>query len=127
MRSSLLLLVPALALTAACASPREVCIREAQAELRTLTRLAADTRANVQRGYALETVQEVRTVTVTCTGTNEDGTTFTFPCEETRTFDRQVPVAIDLDAERAKLASIERRIDEEQAIANARIAQCPLA
>lgn len=117
MRATFLLL-PLLALLAACATPRERCVNSASAELRTLDRLIAETRGNLERGYALQEVQEVRVIRTTCTGKNEDGTTFTFPCEETDTFTRDVPVAIDLTAEQAKLDSLlARRVEEANRVA----------
>lgn len=96
-------------LVAACATPQESCISNAGRELRTIDRLVDQTRANLARGFALEERQEIRVVRDDCEGENEDGTTFTFSCDRTETFTRRVPVAIDLNAERAKLASLEER------------------
>ncbi len=107
MRKNLFLL-PLLAL-AACATPRESCISEATRELRTLTALVNETQGNIARGYAIAEVQDVAVRRTRCTGTNADGSTFTFPCEETTTVTRQQPVAIDLRAERAKLDSLLER------------------
>lgn len=117
------LLLP-LALLAACTTPQEQCIGDATRELRTITRLTAETQRNLARGYALETVQEVRVVQTTCRGENEDGSTFTFECEETRTVDRQRQVAIDLNAEAATLRSLQQRRDQLQDRAAAEVAQC---
>ena len=122
-RPVLLTLAATLTLSA-CATPREACINQARSGVSTLERLAAETRTNIARGYALETRQEVRTVRDTCTGRNEDGTSFTFSCEEVETRDRDVPVAIDLNAERAKLNSLEERIAAERRALNPRIEAC---
>ena len=122
MRPTLILLP--LAVLAACATPREQCISDANQSTRVLSQLVAETEANLARGYALDTVQEVRTIRTTCQGRTEEGVTFTFPCEETQTFDRNVPVAIDLNAERAKLASLQERLSRQQAAANAAVSQC---
>ncbi len=111
-------------LLAACATPREACIAQARGSLRVLQELAAESRANLARGYALETRTDIRVVRGTCTGTNEDGSTFTFPCEETQTRDRRVPVPIDLTAEAAKLRSLDLRIAQEEALAADRIRTC---
>jgi hypothetical protein len=113
-----------LVLLAACATPREQCISQATKDARIQSSLINEVRANIARGYALEQQQELRTVRRTCVGRNEDGTTFTFRCEETDTVTVNVPVAIDLDAERAKLASLEERFAETQAAANQAVAQC---
>lgn len=118
-----LALIAALALSA-CATPQQRCIGAATGELRTLNRLAAETRANIARGFALRTETEVRTVRETCTGQNEDGSTFTFRCDEVETRDRQVPVAIDLNAEQAKLDSLEARIAEREQALGPRVDAC---
>ena len=113
-----------LVLLAACATPREQCISQVTKDARIQSSLINEVRANIARGYALEQQQEIRTVRRTCVGRNEDGTTFTFRCEETDTVTVNVPVAIDLDAERAKLVSLEKRYAETQAAANQAVAQC---
>lgn len=111
-------------LVAACATPREQCINDVTRELRVINGLVSETQANITRGYALEEVQEVTVVRTTCEGTNEDGSTFSFPCEETRTTERNVPVAIDLNAERAKLDSLLERQSQLQRSSDAAIQQC---
>ena len=123
MRLAFLALPAALALTA-CATPREACIGSVQRELRTIDRLIASTQANLARGYGLEERQEVRTVRGVCEGTNDDGTTFTFACPQTQTRTTQVPVAIDLNAERRTLASLQERRAQQQAATDAAIQQC---
>jgi len=123
MRRSLLILPLILA---ACATPREQCINDASRELRVLTGLISETQENLARGYAVETVQDVQVITTTCTGTNEDGSTFTFPCQETETRESTVPVAIDLAAEQAKLTSLLARQSQLQSATNAAIQQCVL-
>ena len=122
MRPALILLP--LAVLAACATRREQCISDATRDTRVLSALIAETEGNLARGYALDTVQEVRTVNTTCQGRNEDGSTFLFPCEDVQTVNRTVPVAIDLNAEEAKLASLRTRLSSEQAAANAVVSQC---
>ena len=118
------LLVLPLAILAACASPREQCIGDATRETRVLTNLVSETQANITRGYALREVQELRTVRSTCEGRNADGTTFRFACDETDTVTRLEPVAIDLNAERAKLVSLQERLAQVRATSDQRVAQC---
>ena len=113
-----------LAVLAACATPREQCINDATRDSRVLTRLVNETQANIARGYALEEVQEVRTVRSTCRGRNPDGSIFTFACEETDTVTRTQPVAIDLNAERAKLQSLNERLAQIRANTDQSVAQC---
>jgi hypothetical protein len=122
MRPALILLP--LAVLAACATPREQCIDAAMRDSRVLSALITETEGNLARGYALETEQDIRTVSRTCQGTTEDGTTFRFPCDETVTFERTVPVAIDLNAEQAKLDSLRERLATERAAADAAVSQC---
>ena len=101
MTRSSLLLIPLIAL-AACSTPRERCIAGANRPVATLDRLITTTRGNIERGFALST----------CEGTNADGSTFRFPCEETETFTRNEPVAINVAEERTKLNQLlERRAD----------------
>lgn len=106
MRLSPLALLPALALLAACATPRESCISAATGELRRVNSLIATTEANIARGYAFETRQEVRVRDGICEGETSEGVTFTFECEKTEVVDVRVPVPIDVAAERAKLDSL---------------------
>lgn len=111
-------------LLTACATPREACLDEVNREVRVLDKLIEQTQANLARGFAVEERQEVRTRRTFCTGKNEDGSTFRFRCEETDTVTRTIPVAIDLNAERAKLASLEQRQRQNISNAEAGIAQC---
>lgn len=118
-----LLLIPLIAVTA-CSTPREQCINSANRSVATLDRLISETRGNVQRGYAIAEVQDVRVLRASCEGTNADGSTFRFPCEETETFTRRVPVTIDIAEERTKLAQLETRREQQARDAQERIQQC---
>jgi hypothetical protein len=122
MRASLLLLP--LIVLAACATPREQCVGQATRELRVINSLITETQGNLSRGYALVVQQDVRVLRTMCEGMNEDGSTFHFPCEETETFTRNVPVAIDLNAEQAKLRSLQERQAQEQRRAQTATQQC---
>ena len=119
----ILLLIP-LAVLAACATPREQCIASANRPLATLDRLIAETRGNINRGYGLVEVQDVRVLRTSCEGTNADGSTFRFPCEETETFTRNQPITLDITEERRKLAQLETRRAEMARIAQTQIQQC---
>ena len=118
-----LIVLPVVAL-AACATPREQCINDVTRETRILSSLIAETEGNIARGYALEERQEVRTINSRCSGSTPDGDEFTFPCKDTQTFTSTAPVAIDLNAERAKLASLQDRFVQMQATSNQAVAQC---
>lgn len=108
----------------ACASPREQCVADATRDLRVLRGLANETRANLNRGYAVEEEQVVEEVNRLCRVENEDGTTSTRFCEEIDVRTVRRPVAINLEEEAEKLASLERRIDIEERQAQAAVAQC---
>ncbi|AGI66327.1 hypothetical protein OAN307_c05990 [Octadecabacter antarcticus 307] len=123
MTRSTLLLLPLLAL-AACSTPREQCISASNRPVAQLDRLISVARGNISRGYALAEVQDVRVLHTSCEGTNEDGSTFRFPCEETETTTRQEPVAINVAEERIKLAQLENRREQSARAAQARIQQC---
>ncbi len=118
-----LILLPLLAI-AACSTPREQCISNANGQLRTLDRLIDVASGNVQRGFALAEVQDVRVLRTTCQGTNEDGSTFRFPCEETETFIRREPVSINIVEERVKLAQLQDQRDSAARDVAARTQQC---
>lgn len=123
MMKKTLILLPLLAI-AACSTPREQCISNANGQLRTLDRLIDVASRNVQRGFALAEVQDVRVLRTTCQGTNEDGSTFRFPCEETETFTRREPVSINIVEERVKLAQLQDQRDSAARDVAARTQQC---
>lgn len=123
MPRSALALLTLIALTA-CASPREQCINGVTRGLATLDRLIATTQGNITRGFALVEVQDVRVLRSTCEGTNADGSTFRFPCEETETFTRQEPVSINIAEERLKLAQLQDRRAQQGRASQDRIRQC---
>lgn len=123
MMKKTLILLPLLAI-AACSTPREQCISNANGQLRTLDRLIDVASGNVQRGFALAEVQDVRVLRTTCQGTNEDGSTFRFPCEDTETFTRREPVSINIVEERVKLAQLQDQRDSAARDVAARTQQC---
>ncbi len=123
MRFAVLALLPTIALVA-CSTPQESCIRDARSGLSTLNSLIVETQGNINRGYALEERSQVVTTNDTCTSTLDSGETITFACEKTSTQTYTVPVAIDLNAEQAKLDSLVERRDLLNAQAQTRIQQC---
>ena len=118
-----ILFVPFIAL-AACATPQERCISQVSANARTIDALIAETRVNIARGYGIAEHEEVDVINKRCERKLESGETIRFPCDEVVTHTVRTPVAIDLNAEEAKLQSLlERRaaIDENL---QANIQQC---
>ena len=122
MRAALILL-PLVAL-AACGTPRERCINEVTSNQRTLNALIAETQANIDRGYALGEKSEVVTIDRTCKQTIEYGEEVRFPCDEVMTREYKVPVAIDLNAEQAKLQSLLQRREAMASTVQDGINQC---
>jgi hypothetical protein len=116
--------LPLLLGLAACATPQERCIGGANRDLRVINGLITETRGNIARGFAIAEVQDIVSVTKTCTGETSEGVEFTFDCQKPETVTRREPVAIDLNAEKAKLASLEERQLQLQSNQAAVIAQC---
>lgn len=115
------------ALLAACGTPQEQCIAREARELRTLEALAAETRANLARGYGIEQRQELREERTTCETRDENGETISYPCQEVDVEEVEVAVTLDLEAERRKLAQLEARIEEERARVALAVASCQSA
>lgn len=105
---------------AACASPRDRCISTAQAELRTVEALIAETEANIARGYALVMEPGVRSTLEFCYSPDNP---FVFCTHDIPTVTER-PVAIDRAEERRKLASLRERRMELIPATTAAIAQC---
>ncbi len=99
-----LFLAAALAVTG-CASAYENCLRQATRDLSVVRALISDTEATLERGYAIQT--ETRTVLYTdfCFGAGRNHGRFRF-CTRAQPVSSRVPVAVDLDIERAKLRSL---------------------
>jgi len=119
MRLAAAALAPLLVL-AACATPRESCITDATRDLRRVNALIVETQENLARGYGLETRQQTRVVHARCTGHGVDGEgepfSFRYDCPRTDVTETQVPVTIDLAAERRKLDQLvaQQRVLERQ-------------
>lgn len=120
------LTLPALLLLTACGTPQERCIAASTRDARVVTQLIAETEANIARGYALESAAEMRPDWVDCTplptednpNPRKDMCFVDVPTEVTR------PVAIDLNAERAKLTSLRQKQATQAAQTDAIVAEC---
>lgn len=121
MRFVTLALLP---LVAACATPREACLARVSQDQRVLERLIVETRANLARGYAIEVKQEFKEIRRTCATELPDGSFVKTRCDEVDVKEVKVPVAIDLNAERAKLESLEQRQAQMQSNAEVARQQC---
>lgn len=116
--------LPLLLALGACATPRQTCIAHVTHDQRVIDRLIARTQANIARGYALETRQEVVQVPDFCRVTADDGSVSLVSCDRVEVQDHQVPVAVDLNAEQAKLTSLLERQRQMRAQTAAAVAQC---
>jgi hypothetical protein len=121
------LVLAALALLTACATPQQQCINRGTRDLRTVEALIAETQGNLDRGYALEKVTEYETYWDTCyERVLVDGKAALRPrlCLEDRSFTVERPKAIDLAAEARKLKGLKAKRIELARAAEPVIAQC---
>jgi hypothetical protein len=109
---------------AACSTEQENCIAGVTRDVRTLGSLIVETRGNIDRGYAIDQVQEVQERRSFCEVENDDGETFRQFCTETNVVTRDRPRAIDLNAETAKLNSMLDHMDLMRAESVRGVAQC---
>lgn len=116
----------ALMLLAACGTPQEQCISANTRDLRVVDRLIRETEGNLARGYGYETVTQYEPEWVDCTPRPTQ--TNPKPARQ-MCFDR-VPVtvrkevALDLNAEAAKLKSLKAKRAGLAKAAESVVAQC---
>ncbi len=109
-----------LAALAGCATPEQACIRDATRELRVLDTLIGETRANLARGYAVQSESEPTLRLVLCSKPDDH---FTF-CTEPGLRSIRKPVAIDPETEQRKLTALMRKRQELQRALPARLRAC---
>lgn len=105
-------ILPIMLLLAACGTPQQRCIDRETRDLRILDRLIGETEANLQRGFAFETVTVYRRELTTCLEpVTIDGATRIAPrpCFDTVRDTERRPRAIDLAAEARKLDGMQAR------------------
>jgi hypothetical protein len=95
----------AFGLVVACASPQERCERDAARDLNVLNGLIAESEATLERGYAFEEIKYPDVNVRVCY--NDDGRAFV--CGSNRIRTERRPVAVDLEAEERKLASLKAK------------------
>ncbi len=120
------LAAPFLLALLACAPPLQRCIHQAAPDLPVLNRLIAETQGNLKRGYAYADVVVERPIWVDCSNwrakSGHDGGSGR--CMGLAPTMMRKPVAVDLTAEAAKLASMQTRRAALEAQAQPAIAQC---
>lgn len=107
---------------AACATPQEQCIANSGRDIGVLGSLIASTQTNIIRGYGLRTVEFLVNDEQVC-GTVDNEEVY---CNVAVADTRQVPYAVDLNAEAAKLASLQTKRQELILRQGAVIAACKL-
>jgi len=87
---------------AACATPFEICVANANQELGVMNRLIAEKQRDVDRGFAIKSEDYLVNESQVCGEVGGKKIYCDIPVVNTR----DVPVAIDLVAERAKLSAM---------------------
>ena len=128
MRNPSVIALSFLAFLAACGTPQEQCIRANTRDLQVLERLIAETEANLARGYAIEEYITTTPRWLPCSVQPRPAADKPAPppamCLETVETVQTRPKAIDLGAERAKLASMQAKRAELARAAQKVIAEC---
>ena len=116
-----------LAVLAGCGTPQEQCISRNTRDLRTVDRLIAESKGNLDRGYAFETITVYEDYWTTCPmPAPVEGQPAPTPrmCLDERPVTEQRPKAIDLNAEARTLASLKDKRKSLARQAEAVVAQC---
>lgn len=116
-----LIALPVLLVLAACASPRQACIRAAEADLRAMDAQIAESEAALRRGYRVSEATEGRTTLNICAWPREPVLFCTTHTPGTRATRTEVLPA----AEEARLTELRRERARLAAVTAERIAACP--
>lgn len=116
-----LLVLPLIGMLAACASPQQSCIRQAQAELRALDQQIAESEGALTRGYRITQATEGRTTLSICAWPREP----VLFCTTHSPGQRTTRVAVHPGAEEARLVELRRERARLVAVTADRIAACP--
>lgn len=112
----LLVLLP----LAACVTPQALCIANAGKDIRVLSGLIASTEGNIARGYGIRTEDYFENERQVCGMVNGDD----IYCDVAVANTRNVPFAVDLNTEAAKLASLLSKRQELIQSSDAVISEC---
>ncbi|MCJ8140491.1 hypothetical protein [Falsirhodobacter halotolerans] len=128
-----LFLLPALALLAACATPREQCVSRATQDLRIVDRLIAEGQTTLARGYGTERYQTTRPTWRQCgwyPARTRDGRIVAGAprmCWDDEVITRTRPVAVDLQQESRTVGQLQAKRAQLARASNAAVAQCVAA
>lgn len=117
----LVIALPLLALIAACASPRQACIRAAEADLRAIDAQISESETALRRGYRVTQATEGRTTLNICAWPREPVLFCTTHTPGTRATRTDVLPA----AEEARLTELRRERARLVTVTADRIAACP--
>ncbi|MDA5558234.1 hypothetical protein [Shimia sp. MMG029] len=120
MHAKIVLAGIALSTLAACATPLERCLNTANSRVTHLQSAIATADANISRGYALHSYEEAILVPKDCH--DDDGRWYR--CDEVEYHTVEVPVDIDLRAERTKRDALRRDLRAARADASRQSDQC---
>ena len=116
----------AIAALTACATPQQRCINAATRNMEVVDQLIAQIEGNLQRGFALQSETIYRTEFEDCTpsasAADPNPAPRMCPVEVPSTSTK--PVAVDLNAESAKLASLQAKRAQQGMLAHDAVAQC---
>ena len=115
------LALAAVALLAACATPRERCILAAEANLRAIDAQIADHETALARGYRVIPATEPRTILRICAWPREP----VLFCTEHTPGQRETRVSVDAEVEEARLAQLRKERARMVVQTADRIAACP--
>ena len=120
-----LFLVP-LFLLAACGTPQQQCISANTRDLQVVDRLIRETEGNLARGYGYETITKYEPRWIDCTPRPTEKNPKPAPemCFDQVPVTVRQEVALDLNAEAAKLKSLKAKRASLAKAAEAVIAQC---
>lgn len=111
---------------AGCGTPQQQCIGSVTRDLRVVDQFIAETQGNLQRGYAYATATRAVPKYVDCTpdptANRPNPRLRTCLVSTEQTYSQ--PVAIDLDAEAAKLASLQAKRQQLAQAASPAILAC---
>ncbi|MGR3540811.1 MAG: hypothetical protein ACU0BS_05210 [Hasllibacter sp.] len=97
------------ALLAACATPLQGCLSDADRELRRIDRAVAEAEGNLARGFRVAVTTDRRRVPATCPRTDAEGRVVLVPCVRTETVRDETPIPIDFAEERRRLGALRAR------------------
>ncbi|MGV8954999.1 MAG: hypothetical protein ACOH2M_28135 [Cypionkella sp.] len=110
----------------ACGTPQERCIGAATRDMRVVDRLIVETEGNLKRGYGFEekTVYRMQRVDCTASPSADDPSPARETCLDDVAVTERQAVALDLNAEAAKLASLKAKRAEQAKAAAPAIKVC---